>query len=164
MMRGTARLLSACVLIFGACDGTITAFPPTTGLPIPDDGDDDDDEGGDDTSYNLGDMDSYYGDVKEPPDVEPPVPWENPANPFGIGLVGAGNTLDWDRTVELTGAGGHIKLIFAGVSPGMTSAPQEWIDAIHASYARDLVPVVRIGPGWGQMNIRDHSDDAEHLD
>jgi len=87
-----------------------------------------------------------------------------PDNPFGIGLVGAGNTTQWDRAAELAGRGGHIKLIFAGVELGMGGPPQEWIDACNEVYARDLIPVIRMQTGWGQTNVRDLSDDGNHLD
>ncbi len=74
-----------------------------------------------------------------------------------------GNSTQWDRTAELTGRGGHIKLIFPGVTLGMTAPPQQWQDAVSEVYARDLVPVIRIGPNWGTINIRKDADDASHL-
>ena len=86
-----------------------------------------------------------------------------PENPFGIGLVGPGNTTQWDRAAELSGRGGHVKLIFPGVEVGMSSPPQEWVDACNEVYGRDLVPVIRMQTGWGQSNIRDMSDDGSHL-
>lgn len=82
-----------------------------------------------------------------------------PPNKFGIGLVSPGNTTQWDLTADLTGAGGHIKLIFPGVTRDMGSAPQEWIDAVSNVYDRDLVPVIRIGPPWGDRFVRDQADD-----
>jgi len=86
-----------------------------------------------------------------------------PRNPFGIGLVGPGNAAQWDRAAELSGFGGHVKPIFAGVERGMTAPPAEWVDAVAQIYARDLVPVIRLGPPWGNRNLRDQSDDAEHM-
>jgi len=128
------------------CDITIWVGPPA--------GDDDtgDDDGGDDDG---GDDDGGDDDDSVPPP---------PSNPIGIGLVGPGNSTQWDRASELAGRGGHIKLIFPGMTLGMGGPPQEWIDATNAVYARQLVPVIRMGPPWGQMNIRDLSDDPGHMD
>ncbi len=89
---------------------------------------------------------------------------ERPDNPFGIGLVGVGNTDQWDRAAELAGPGGHIKLIFPGMELGMSGPPDDWYEAIEQVYARDLVPVVRMNRPWGQMNVRNLSDDSQHLD
>ncbi len=109
--------------------------------------------GGDD------DDDSQTDDDDDDDSGTPP-----PDNPFGIGLVSEGNTDQWDRAAELAGRGGHVKLIFAGVELGMTGPSQSWIDAVSAVYARDLIPVIRMGPSWGSMNIRDRSDDGSHMD
>lgn len=87
-----------------------------------------------------------------------------PDNPFGIGLVGPGDAGQWDRAQELSGRGGHIKLIFPGIEPTTTAAEPGWIDAVQGAYDRDLVPVIRMGPPWGQMGIRNWSDDAAHRD
>jgi hypothetical protein len=92
-----------------------------------------------------------------------PDPNAPPANPFGIGLVGPGNATQWDRTAELAGPGGHIKLIFPGVDLDTTGAPQDWIDAVSQVYSRDLIPVIRLGPPWGDRNIRRLSDDSSHM-
>jgi hypothetical protein len=157
MLRGTNALWTCvCALLLCACDSYITSDQAPDEIPIPPASEDGDTSGFDFVSY-----DGEHGE--KAPDVDPPVAWENPANPFGIGLVNTGDTLDWNRTVELAGAGGHIKMTFAGVTPEMTSAPQNWINTVQAAYNRDLVPVVRIGPNWGDMNIRALSDDAEHL-
>ncbi len=86
-----------------------------------------------------------------------------PSNPFGIGLVGPGSTDQWNRAAELAGRGGHIKLIFPGVVLGMTAPESGWVSAVNESYARDLIPVIRIGPPWGDRNLRDKSDDATHM-
>jgi hypothetical protein len=86
-----------------------------------------------------------------------------PRNPFGIGLVGPGNTAQWDRAAELAGFGGYIKPIFAGVELSTSAPNTDWVDAVTQIYARDLIPVIRLGPPWGDRNIRDKSDDAEHM-
>lgn len=97
------------------------------------------------------------------PDADVFDPLAPPPNPFGIGLVSPGDATQWDRTAELAGRGGHIKLIFPGVALGMTTAPDDWKTAVSESYARDLIPVIRIGPPWGDRNIRALSDDAGHM-
>ncbi len=86
----------------------------------------------------------------------------NPANKLGIGLVSPGNTTQWDRSKELTGRGGHIKLIFPGVTKQTSEPPQDWVTAVSEVYARDLVPVIRLGPPWGDRDLRKDSDDASH--
>jgi hypothetical protein len=89
----------------------------------------------------------------------PNTPWDNP---FGIGLVGPGNADQWDWAAELSGPGGHVKLIFPGVVPGMSGPNAEWATAVAEVYARDLVPVIRMNPPWGQQHIRAWSDDGAH--
>lgn len=81
-----------------------------------------------------------------------------PTNRFGIGLVAPGSTAQLDLAADLTGPGGHIKMIFAGVVPGMTGPTVEWSNAVRDAYARDLVPVVRFGPPWGDRRVRNQSD------
>lgn len=95
------------------------------------------------------------------PDAAPdaPAPDGPPPNPFGIGLVSPGNPSQWDLTADLTGPGGHIKLIFPGVTRDTGAAPQEWIDAVRGVYERDLVPVIRLGPPWGDRFVRHQADD-----
>ncbi len=93
------------------------------------------------------------------PDGEAP-----PENKVGIGLVGPGNTTQWDRAAELSGRGGHLKLIFPGIRRDTTGATQEWIDAVQGAYDRDLVPVVRLNPPWGEHDVRHWSDDSAHRD
>ena len=73
-----------------------------------------------------------------------------PVNPVGIGLVGPGNSTQWDKTAELTGRGGHIKLIFAGIDMNTSGPPQDWVEAVNQVYARDLVPVIRLGTALGR--------------
>jgi hypothetical protein len=81
----------------------------------------------------------------------------------GIGLVSPGSATQWDRAAELCGRGGHLKLIFAGVQLTMTGPPQDWQNAVSEVYGRDLVPVIRLGPPWGDRNVRADSDDGTHL-
>jgi len=83
-----------------------------------------------------------------------------PTNRFGIGLVGPGNPDDLDRSANLVGPGGYVKLIFAGVRPGMTGPTAEWSTAVREAYARDLVPVIRFAPDWGDRRVRNQSDDG----
>jgi len=106
-------------------------------------------------------------DPTDPTDPTEPDPGNGdvpPPNPFGIGLVSPGDPNQWDRAEELSGAGGHIKLIFPGMVPGMLGADQAWKDAVQGAYDRDLVPVIRMSPPWGQNEIRGWSDDGDHLD
>ena len=72
--------------------------------------------------------------------------------------MSAGNTAQLDLTADLTGPGGHIKLIFVGVRPGMAGPSPEWVDVVREAYARDLVPVVRFAPDWGDRRVRNQSD------
>lgn len=81
-------------------------------------------------------------------------------NRFGIGLVGPGNTAQWDFTANLAGHGGHVKLIFPGIDLNTTGPDASWVTAVSECYARDLVPVIRLGPHWGDRHIRNMSDDA----
>ena len=107
--------------------------------------------GGDDDDTGPGDDDDATASTGPPPD-----------NPFGIGLVDPGSPAKWDLSRELSGPGGHIKVVFPGVQPGMTAAPPTWSDAVQEIYDRDLVPVIRLGPPWGDRNIREDSDDPAH--
>jgi hypothetical protein len=86
----------------------------------------------------------------------------NPFNPVGIGLVSPGNPGQWSRAAELSGRGGHLKLIFAGITKGMNGPSAEWVTAVSAIYALDLVPVIRMAPPWGDRDIRKESDDPGH--
>ena len=85
-----------------------------------------------------------------------------PANKFGIGLVGPGSSAQLDAVKELVGTGGHVLLIFPGVGKGTTGPSADWVAGVKGAYDRGLVPVIRIGPGWGQGNIRKDSDDPQH--
>ncbi|MFH1438289.1 MAG: hypothetical protein ABIJ56_21450 [Pseudomonadota bacterium] len=88
-----------------------------------------------------------------PEETTPP-----PANRFGIGLVSPGNSGQWDLSYSLAGDGGYIKPIFPGVEPSMGSVPPEWVDAVSQIYSRTLIAVIRIGPPWGNMYVRNMSD------
>ncbi len=83
-----------------------------------------------------------------------------PMNRFGIGLVAPGNPTQLDLAANLSGPGGHVKLIFAGVRPGLTGPTPEWVNAVRDAYARDLVPVIRFAPDWGDRRVRNQADDA----
>lgn len=79
-------------------------------------------------------------------------------NRFGIGFVSPGDTGQLDLTADLVGPGGHVKLIFDGVVPGLTGPRAEWVDRVREAYERDLVPVVRFAPDWGDRRVRNQSD------
>ena len=86
----------------------------------------------------------------------PPPPGDNR---FGIGFVSAGNDArQMDLAADLAGPGGYVKLIFVGVRPGMSGPTEEWISATRLAYERDLVPVVRFAPDWGDRRVRNQSD------
>jgi hypothetical protein len=95
-----------------------------------------------------------------PPPADLPTGAPPPTNRFGIGLVGAGSVDDLERSARLAGPGGHVKLIFAGVRAGMTGPTPEWSTAVREAYARDLVPVIRFSPEWGDRRVRNQSDDG----
>jgi hypothetical protein len=95
-------------------------------------------------------------DVRVPPtDSSTPPP---PTNRFGIGLVGPGNVSQLEAAANLAGPGGYVKLIFPGVRPGISGPTAEWSNAVREAYARDLIPVVRFGPDWGDRRVRNQSD------
>ena len=81
-----------------------------------------------------------------------------PVNRFGIGLVGPGDTTDLDLAADLAGPGGWIKLIFPGVTRDTAGPDPSWVEAVRQAYARDLVPVLRIGPPWGDNDVRNDAD------
>ena len=91
------------------------------------------------------------------PDVTPDATMPSD-NRFGIGLVSPGNSEQMRLTADLTGSGGYVKMIFAGVVPGMQSAQQDWKDALNAAYGEGLVPVIRFAPPWGDRRVRNQSD------
>lgn len=94
----------------------------------------------------------------------PPSGPEPSDNAFGIGLVSPGSASDMQLTGELAGPGGHVKMIFPGVTRASQGPEQAWIDAVNHAYANELVPVIRVGPPWGDRNLRKESDDANHMD
>jgi hypothetical protein len=79
-------------------------------------------------------------------------------NRFGIGFVGPGDAADLDRAADLAGPGGFVKLIFPGVRRDTAGPDASWSAAIRETYARDLIPVVRIGPPWDDGYVRNQSD------
>ena len=91
---------------------------------------------------------------------EPPPPG---GNRFGIGLVGPGDPGQLDLAHELAGDGGYVLLILPGVHKGQNGPEPGWADSVQGAYDRNLIPVIRIGPGWGDTNIRKDSDDPQHL-
>ncbi len=88
----------------------------------------------------------------------------NPDNRFGIGLVSPGDGQQIDLSRGLTGAGGGVRLTFPGITRDMHDAPQDWKQATELTYNADLVPVIRLGPPWGDRKVRNQSDDDAHLD
>ncbi len=86
-----------------------------------------------------------------------------PANRFGIGFVGPGSAGDLDLAADLAGPGGYVKLIFPGVTRDTAAADPSWVSAVRDAYARDLIPVIRISPPWGDNDVRYDSDDGAHL-
>ncbi|RMH00117.1 MAG: hypothetical protein D6705_01450 [Deltaproteobacteria bacterium] len=87
-----------------------------------------------------------------------------PENVFGMGLASPGDPGKLDKVAYLTGPGGGVRLTFPGIDRNMTQAPQEWKDAVALAYERDLIPVIRLGPPWGDRRVRNQSDDAAHLE
>ena len=79
-------------------------------------------------------------------------------NRFGIGLVNGGDTRELDLAADLAGPGGYVKLLFVGVRPGMGGPDSGWVNSVRDAYARDLIPVVRFAPDWGDRRVRNQSD------
>lgn len=79
-------------------------------------------------------------------------------NRFGIGFVGPGDAADLDRAADLAGPGGFVKLIFPGIRRDTAGPDPSWANAIRETYARDLIPVVRMGPPWDDGYVRNQSD------
>ncbi len=77
-----------------------------------------------------------------------------PINRYGMGYVSEGNAQDHDLTAKLTGPGGYVTVIFADIRPGRTGAEPSWKSSIQAAYDRDLIPVIRMAPPWGDRNVR----------
>ncbi|MCS6856852.1 MAG: hypothetical protein NZM37_03990 [Sandaracinaceae bacterium] len=81
-----------------------------------------------------------------------------PTNRFGIGFVGPGDATDIERAANLVGPGGFVQLIFPGIVRETSGPDPSWVAAIRETYARDLIPVVRMGPPWGDRFVRDQAD------
>ncbi len=153
-----ALMVSGCGsgVIHGRSDGEAPpdSTPPGDGeTPLPDGGSPPD---------SGSHMDSTVpNDAEAPgPDAGPDAGNGPPVNPFGIGLVGPGDTNQWNLTADLVGHGGHIKLIFPGIDLNTNGPDSSWVTAVQESYNRDLVPVIRLGPHWGDRHIRNMADDA----
>ncbi|MEB2311675.1 MAG: hypothetical protein OZ928_07475 [Polyangiaceae bacterium] len=77
-----------------------------------------------------------------------------PANRYGMGLVNQGDATDVELTSKLAGPGGWYLVIFADVTPNRTSADASWKASIQEAYAKDLIPVIRMAPPWGDRRVR----------
>lgn len=77
-----------------------------------------------------------------------------PANRYGMGLVNPGDATDVDLTAKLAGPGGWYLVIFADITPSRTSADASWKASIQQAYAKDLIPVIRMAPPWGDRRVR----------
>ncbi len=77
-----------------------------------------------------------------------------PVNRYGIGYVDQGDATANALSAKLIGPGGYVTVIFADITPSRTSADQSWKDSISDLYSRDLIPVVRMAPPWGNRNVR----------
>ncbi|MCB9583327.1 MAG: hypothetical protein H6717_40210 [Polyangiaceae bacterium] len=77
-----------------------------------------------------------------------------PVNRYGMGYVSEGNAADHDLTAKLVGPGGYVTVIFADIKPGRSNAEASWKQSIAEAYARDLIPVIRMAPPWGDRNVR----------
>jgi len=71
-----------------------------------------------------------------------------------MGYVGPGSSSDHDLTAALCGPGGYVLVIFPDIQPGRSTADSSWKSSIAEAYARDLVPVIRMAPPWGDRNVR----------
>ena len=81
-----------------------------------------------------------------------------PVNRYGMGYVHEGNAADHDLTRDLVGPGGHVLVIFADVRPDRHHAEPSWKASIADAYARDLVPVIRMAPPWGDRRVRNQGE------
>jgi hypothetical protein len=77
-----------------------------------------------------------------------------PANRYGMGLVNPGDTTDADLTAKLAGPGGWYLVIFDDITPSRSSADVSWKASIQQAYAKDLIPVIRMAPPWGDRRVR----------
>ena len=73
---------------------------------------------------------------------------------YGMGLVNHGDATDVDLTSKLAGPGGWFLVIFADITPNRTSADASWKSSIQQAYAKDLIPVIRMAPPWGDRKVR----------
>lgn len=148
------------LVALGACDGAVTATRPDGGM-----GDGGADAGRDAEGPGLDAARADAGPVRPDAggedagagDAGPPEP---AAHPFGIGLVGPGSTMDLDLTADLVGPGGHVKMIFPGVTSATAGPEADWVRAVSDAHARQLIPVIRMGPPWGDLRVRYQSDDG----
>ncbi len=85
-------------------------------------------------------------------------------NRFGMGLVGPGLGTRLDLVKELVGNNGYVLMILPGIHQNTNGPTAEWVAAVQQAYDLNLIPVLRLGPSWGNMNIRDESNDAAHHD
>ncbi|HJL19962.1 MAG TPA: hypothetical protein RMH99_30135 [Sandaracinaceae bacterium LLY-WYZ-13_1] len=157
LSRPTRSLLTLLALpcLVAGCDGSLATGRDGGSTPPTRDGAAGTDAGvppADDAGGPGGDAGTPGGDAGVPP-----APTDNR---FGIGLVSPGDAAQMEMTANLTGPGGFVKMIFPGVVPGMTEPPPDWANAVREAYARDLVPVVRFGPPWGDRRVRNQSDEG----
>jgi hypothetical protein len=68
--------------------------------------------------------------------------------------VSQGSTGDLDLAANLAGPGGYVLLIFADITPSRHTADDSWKQSIQGAYDRDLIPVVRMAPPWGDRRVR----------
>ncbi len=169
----TAGALAAVLAVAAGCDGghwvpiwdvadvladgdaPLEADAPDVEWEVAPDGSPDADADGGPETDGPGDVETEAGadDAGGDDAVSPP-----PANRFGIGLVGPGDAADLDRAADLAGPGGHVKLIFPGVTRDTAGPDASWVEAVRRTYERDLVPVIRIGPPWGDNDVRNDAD------
>lgn len=81
-----------------------------------------------------------------------------PTNRYGIGLVSPGDAFDMGLAADLTGPGGFVKMIFPGVTRDTAGPDASWVTAVREAYDNDLIPVIRIGPPWGDNDVRNDAD------
>jgi len=152
------------VLAVSGCDGSIEADPSRAdsgadgGSPAADSGIDSGvrtDRGTDAGRRDAGGGDAGL-DAGSPVDAG-----GGPSDhPFGIGLVGPGSTGDLDLAADLAGPGGFVKLIFPGITRDTSGPSDDWVRAVREAHDRDLIPVIRLAPPWGDRNVRSQADDG----
>lgn len=159
----TAFLLAG---LLSGCDGLVGNMPDASDL-VPDDAGTVTDAGATDAGGTLdAGSASDAGTITDAgvdagaPDSGVPLGF---GNRFGIGLVAPGSAAQLDLSANLAGPRGFVKLVFPGIEKTTMAPPAEWVNAIRDAYARDLIPVVRLGPPWGNRAVRNQSDDGTHL-